>query len=137
MNIAPGSYELKVSNPSGAYYSSTPVTIGKHTVSLKNLAVSNSFATAVKDVASDDIYLKVYPNPSTTLVNMDYYLSDAAPVTLHIENMTGQTVMQVLDGENKNPGTYHQAINISQLPAGVYIYELNADRSYRGRFIKK
>ncbi|MBS1624011.1 MAG: T9SS type A sorting domain-containing protein [Bacteroidetes bacterium] len=137
MNIAPGSYNLQVSNPSGSYYSSTPVTIGKHTVSLKNLPVSNSFATAVNDVTAESNYLKVYPNPSTTLVSMDYYLSEAAPVTLHIDNIAGQTVMQVLDGVSRNAGTYHQSIDISQLPAGVYIYELNADRTYRGRFIKK
>lgn len=137
MNIAPGSYNLQVSNPSGVYYSSTPVTIGKHTVSLKELPVSNAAATAIRDLAADGTFIKVYPNPSSTLVHMDYYLSDAAPVTLRLQNMEGQTVMQVLDESTKNPGTYHQTIDVSRLPAGVYIYELNADRMYRGRFIKK
>jgi hypothetical protein len=68
---------------------------------------------------------------------MDYYMADGAPVSLRVDNAQGQSVMQVMKDVSKGPGTYHQTINVSQLPAGVYFYELTTDRQYKGRFIKQ
>jgi hypothetical protein len=137
VSIAPGAYTLNLSNPSGVPYSSTPVTIGKQKALLQDLAVSNGAATSVKDEEAEQHYFRAYPNPSTTLLQMDYYMADGAPVSLRVDNAQGQSVMQVMKDVSKGPGTYHQTINVSQLPAGVYFYELTTDRQYKGRFIKQ
>ncbi|MCW3127397.1 MAG: Alpha-L-arabinofuranosidase-like protein [Bacteroidetes bacterium] len=137
VNIAPGTYTLNTSSPAGSPYATNTIVIGKQNALRKDVAISNSAATAVKDIDAEMAYFKAYPNPATSLFQMDYYMTESADVSLHIENAQGQTVMQVMKDITKEPGTHHQTINVSQLPAGVYFYSLTTDRQYNGRFVKK
>jgi hypothetical protein len=136
INLNPGSYVLTTSDPSGTPIKTNNVSISKLNVVQQNVPISSS-VLGVKAVDAEQAFFSAYPNPATTQFQMDYFLAQSASVSLRIDNIQGQAVTQVLKNENKTIGQYHQTINIEQLPAGIYFYELNADRVYKGKFIKK
>jgi hypothetical protein len=136
VNLHPGSYTLTTSNPSSTPMNTATVVIGKQNVTQKNIPISSS-VLGVNGVDAEQSYFRAYPNPAATTLQMDYYLAQAAAVSLRIDNIQGQSVMQVLQNESRGMGQYHQNVNIDQLPAGIYFYELNADRVYKGKFVKQ
>ena len=136
VNLNPGIYVLTTSTPSGTLMKTNTVNIGKLAVVQQNVPISSS-ALGVNSVSAEQSSFQAYPNPATTQLQMDYYLAQSASVSLRVDNIQGQSVIQVMQNETKSMGQYHQTINIDQLPVGIYFYELNADRVYKGKFIKK
>jgi len=65
--------------------------------------------------------IKAYPNPATNTLSISYTLSGAAPVSVSLTNIVGQTVAT-------QPGLNGRAVfNVADLPAGVYLYSVIAD----------
>ena len=136
VNVDPGSYTLTTSNPSGTPMNTTSVTIKKLDAVNKDVAICSSLL-GVNTVDAEASYFNAYPSPATSQFQMDYYLAQPASVSLRIDNIEGQNVLKVMHNENKSVGQYHQNISVEQLPAGIYFYELNADRVYKGKFVKQ
>ena len=136
VNLDPGTYTLTTSNPAGNPMKTNTVVIGKSTVYQQDVPISSTLL-GVNTIDAEASYFRAYPSPASNLYQMDYYLAQPASVSLRIDNIEGQNVMQVLQNETKSLGQYHQNINIEQLPAGIYFYELNADKVYKGKFIKQ
>lgn len=136
VNLNPGTYSLTTSKPSGSLVNTASVTISKQNVTQKNVPISAA-VLGVANVDAEQSYFNAYPNPASSMLQMDYYLAQAASVSLRIDNIQGQAVMQVIQNESKSSGQYHQNVNIDHLPAGIYFYELNADRVYKGKFVKQ
>jgi len=89
-------------------------------------------AVAVKNVTNILTGVKAYPNPATDKITINYTLSQAANITLHVTNTIGQIV------NVQNMGTASSGkmtINTSELSAGIYIYTISAQNvNYSGRF---
>ncbi|MCX6150652.1 MAG: T9SS type A sorting domain-containing protein [Ignavibacteriales bacterium] len=73
-----------------------------------------------------------FPNPFNPSTTIRYSISDAGFVSLKIYNLLGQEVV-ILVNEYKPVGTYTyqfrlaESINNSQLPSGIYFYQLKID----------
>ena len=66
-----------------------------------------------------------YPNPFNPVTKISYDIPKRANVTLKIYNVIGQLVMQPVN-EVKEPGKYSLEFDASNLPSGVYYYEIKA-----------
>ena len=63
--------------------------------------------------------MKVFPNPASDLVNIQFNLAAAQEMNISISNALGQTVKQVNTG-NLNAGQQDFAVNTANLAAGMY-----------------
>ncbi|MCK5823706.1 MAG: T9SS type A sorting domain-containing protein [Bacteroidales bacterium] len=67
-----------------------------------------------------------YPNPFTNETNITYSVSEKSLVVLNIYNIGGELI-QTLVNENKLPGSYSVKWNVSNLAAGIYVYQIKAN----------
>jgi hypothetical protein len=68
----------------------------------------------------------VYPNPATTITNVNYTLASEAVVTIEVVNMLGERVVSMNKG-TQQAGTYNNQIDFSNLNAGIYMVNFNVD----------
>lgn len=75
---------------------------------------------------SKDLRIKNFPNPfnPTTLISFD--LPDPSEVTVEVFNMKGETVAVLAENIYMEKGINQMYFNASNLPSGVYIYNLSA-----------
>jgi hypothetical protein len=82
------------------------------TVGVEELASTSSFG--------------VYPNPATSITNVNYTLASEAVVTIEVINMLGERVVSMNKG-TQQAGTYNNQIDFSNLNAGIYMVNFNVD----------
>ena len=66
-----------------------------------------------------------YPNPFNPTTNIGFRISEGGFVTLKIYDVLGNEVATLVN-ENKPAGSYEVEFNGSNLPSGVYFYQLKA-----------
>jgi hypothetical protein len=66
-----------------------------------------------------------YPNPFNPETNINYTLPQAGPVRLEVFNSVGGHIQTLVDGY-RSAGTYTVHVDASQLPSGVYFYQLRS-----------
>jgi len=66
-----------------------------------------------------------YPNPFNAVVTIPFSLPRAGAVQLTVHNLNGREVTKVVDGV-LSAGNHSIAFNAEGLPAGIYIYRLEA-----------
>jgi len=66
-----------------------------------------------------------YPNPFTSMTNINFDVPERSFVTLVVRNELGQTVAQLASGM-LDAGTYTADFDASKLPAGLYTYTLES-----------
>ena len=67
--------------------------------------------------------LTTYPNPTSGVVNIQYYLAGQTMVEINVVNTKGQTV---LFEEQQTKGTFLKRLDLSDQPVGVYFMILKA-----------
>lgn len=72
-------------------------------------------------------FCKVYPNPATAYVTIQYNLPENCQVALKIFNSTGREVKQLANG-NQPQGEHYIQWSTDGLPAGFYYYSLMAGK---------
>jgi hypothetical protein len=77
---------------------------------------TNNFEPATKI----EEFLSVYPNPTIDNPYMNFNLAKESNINLWITNLLGQTVRIIKQDEVLPKGEYHEKIDITGLPAGVY-----------------
>jgi hypothetical protein len=74
-----------------------------------------------------DEAFSVFPNPATDQVTFRYFVQDRTPVRISIVNLNGQVVSVPLDTESEY-GIHEVKFDVSNLPAGIYIYTLETNK---------
>lgn len=74
-----------------------------------------------------------YPNPFNSSTRIEYTIDEKTNVTLKVFNTLGQEIKTLIN-EEMIPGYYSRLFDGSDLPSGVYFYELITDRT---RMVKK
>lgn len=67
-----------------------------------------------------------YPNPFNPVTTINYQLAKDGFVTLKIYNVLGREVVTLVK-EYQSQGSYSSNFDASNLPSGVYIYELRVN----------
>ena len=67
--------------------------------------------------------MTTYPNPTSGVVNIQYYLAGQTMVEINVVNTKGQTV---LFEEQQTKGTFLKRLDLSDQPVGVYFMILKA-----------
>ncbi|MCJ7554085.1 MAG: T9SS type A sorting domain-containing protein [Ignavibacteriaceae bacterium] len=80
-----------------------------------------------KETASPNSYslLQNYPNPFNPSTKIQFAISDKQFTTLKVFNVLGKEIATLINKEI-SPGNYEVIFNASELPSGVYFYQLKA-----------
>jgi hypothetical protein len=81
----------------------------------------NTYGTSV---SSDNLAIRLFPNPASRELRADYKLTASAAVTLELYTMEGARVAVALDGAERESGDHSEEINISALSPGTYTLQL-------------
>ena len=68
-----------------------------------------------------------YPNPFNPVTSISFSLPKRSFVTLKVYNIIGKEISTLVNGI-KQTGNYKVKFNSSELPSGIYIYKLTADK---------
>jgi hypothetical protein len=86
-------------------------------------------------VSSQKSAVRVYPNPSSGIVNFQFDRVDVQRVTLKIYDLRGQELITVVDRVTLK-GRYIVGFDTKLLLPGIYFYRLTAsNHSYTGKLV--
>ncbi|MFH0894796.1 MAG: T9SS type A sorting domain-containing protein, partial [Bacteroidota bacterium] len=96
----------------------------------------NLQAQGITELTQERGKLEVYPNPASDFVNLRIFSQNPSQLNISIMNANGQQVYT--STENCNAGEFTDAINVSQLPSGIYfVNAINKEGVlYTAKFIK-
>jgi len=67
-----------------------------------------------------------YPNPASTLVNIEYQLLSPGSVTISLLDLSGK-LLKNLDQGRQNTGSYKANLDLTDLPSGLYYLRIQAN----------
>lgn len=82
---------------------------------------------SVKDFAASKNILSLYPNPTNGLLHLEFKSNSINPALIQIRNIIGDLVYEI---KNANINQVDKNIDISDLPAGVYILQIQINENY-------
>jgi hypothetical protein len=92
--------------------------------------------TATNSIEESNITASnLMPNPAADFTVLAYNIKESSSVNIKVMNMTGQVVKQINEG-SKQAGTYTSIIDVKDLAAGTYVYQITAGgASTTGRLV--
>ncbi|MEI7597396.1 MAG: S8 family serine peptidase [Bacteroidota bacterium] len=69
---------------------------------------------------------KIYPNPTSSIINFDFYDLKNSNINISIYDITGKIVYAI--SENKTNGLYKKEINLQNSPKGIYFAIIKKDK---------
>jgi len=86
----------------------------------------NSISSSNENSPNKFLLHQNYPNPFNPRTIINYELQVTSYITLKVYDALGKEVLTITD-EKKSAGSYTVEFNRSDLPSGIYFYELRAD----------
>jgi hypothetical protein len=82
--------------------------------------------------------LKIFPNPATELVSIEFELSEKADYCVSIADQHGRIVQALAEKSEAMPGIYREALTVKDLPTGTYFVEVHTKQGavFIGKFVK-
>lgn len=80
----------------------------------------DSTVTNTHQPPEEDLYLKVYPNPSTGSFQLEYFLKQATVVSARLVDTWGRTVSSLSSPTPVSPGLHRVRWPLAELPPGLY-----------------
>ncbi|MDX1939701.1 MAG: peptidoglycan DD-metalloendopeptidase family protein [Saprospiraceae bacterium] len=84
--------------------------------------------TPIKDI-KETLNLSVFPNPAKDRIELFYTLKENAVIKIQLLDMHGKKIIELPETEQLS-GRHQQSLQISSLPAGIYLLQL-----YAGAFL--
>ncbi|MBI3124604.1 MAG: T9SS type A sorting domain-containing protein [Ignavibacteriales bacterium] len=96
-------------------------------VKYKPFYTTNIFENNLTEIPSDFHLYQNYPNPFNPVTTIRYHIAVGSHVTLKVFDILGREVTTLVN-EFLNPGIHNSQFSIrnSELPSGVYFYQLRA-----------
>ncbi len=66
-----------------------------------------------------------YPNPFNPSTTIEFSISERAPITVEVYNITGELITTLVNGAEFESGIYKITFDASRLASGTYIYSIN------------
>ncbi|MCW8811723.1 MAG: T9SS type A sorting domain-containing protein [Ignavibacteriaceae bacterium] len=117
-NWEPGDTPILVDNPDGF-----KIAIITHSISIYYIIVN--VESTNPNTPSDFSLLQNYPNPFNPTTSLQYAIGSRQFVTLKVYDLLGREIATLVN-EEKPAGEYEVEFNATNLPSGIYFYQLNA-----------
>jgi endo-1,4-beta-xylanase len=88
--------------------------------------ISTDIADYVSNIPNAYILNQNYPNPFNPSTQIKYSLPNEEYVSLKVFNLLGEEIISLVEGI-KRAGNYFVTIDASQLPNGIYLYQLKTE----------
>ena len=97
---------------------------------------TDEIASSTNVILQDDAPFQIYPNPTNGILNISFDNLNCQEANINIQNTNGSTL---IEKQYSSLRTDHkQLIDISDVPAGIYILSVKLENSlYSKRIIKK
>jgi hypothetical protein len=123
-----------------AGYNVTNMKIAALIIDAKNNIIYNgnsaSFTTGISSIDQPNASFNLYPNPATSVLNMDLNMLESDNVTVSIVNTLGQVVMTENYGKLQN-GFSVLSFDINNLTPGAYVVNVTTSKGNSvSRFVK-
>jgi hypothetical protein len=116
--------------------SGNTVTFSQNTVSSFVILTADQSATGVEQISgkvpTSYALDQNYPNPFNPTTSIVYQIPRSGLVTLKVYDILGKQVAELVN-ENQEAGKYSVNFSGSNLPSGIYIYELKANDYLQSR----
>jgi hypothetical protein len=100
-------------------------TVAARGVNASSTSTVTSMATSNATIQATFELVQNYPNPFRGETVIRYGLGKAANVSLSVFDMNGRLIRMLVNG-NRGSGTYTVPFHAGSLPAGIYLYRLQA-----------
>ncbi|MEO8146770.1 MAG: T9SS type A sorting domain-containing protein [Bacteroidia bacterium] len=109
------------------------------TINKGNLACSQKAKLANEVISEDGLSFKVYPNPFSTVANLEIKSAKDSHVKVELLDLTGRVVKSLYEGDTKQDDAKTIAISSDELRSGIYLLKIKSDNEvYNQRlFIQK
>ena len=141
-NIFSQTLSPEIITTSGCYYTnpyaSLSVTIGEpitETISDSAIILTQGFQqssyviTVIEEILSDNFKVKVYPNPATDYINIDFNTKDNYDFLIQLSDANGKILLK----ENVQSESFSKKINLNIYATGTYFLRLTSEK---GNFSK-
>jgi hypothetical protein len=91
-----------------------------------NALVLKAAPVSAFEVIFDQTGLKVFPNPGSGMINIEFNLAKPGPVHMELYNGNGQK-MTSLSHARSSAGVHHFQADLSEYPAGFYWITIRSD----------
>jgi hypothetical protein len=92
-----------------------------------NAIVLKAASTSAKPIQSEGFGLKVFPNPSSGKINIEFILNDNSPVYIELFNSNGQKLKTIRNDLQTFAGQNRIESDLSDYPAGIYWITVRSD----------
>jgi hypothetical protein len=121
------------SSPKHYNFIDSDVSSGSYSYRLKMIDLDGTYTysdeqTATIGLPAKFALLQNYPNPFNPSTRIEYAVSEPALVQLKVFSITGDLI-KTLVNEHKDAGYFSVEFNASEIPSGVYFYELSGGGS--------
>lgn len=83
---------------------------------------------STSELFKENLWMKCYPNPSSSATTVDYYLHKAAHVEIEVKDITGRSVATLVNAHS-NEGKHSLDVDLSHFQSGTYIFTLKTNNS--------
>lgn len=87
----------------------------------------NKNTTALSSLLNSDNDLKLFPNPISSYLYLDYTLEAQNNVDISVSDLTGRKILHIFN-QKQNEGNHQITTDLSNLSNGIYLLELKIDR---------
>ncbi|MFA7273790.1 MAG: DUF1501 domain-containing protein [Crocinitomicaceae bacterium] len=81
---------------------------------------------STSEIFKENFWMNCYPNPSSSITTVEYYLQKAGHVEISVTDLTGRTLATLVN-ENKNEGKHSLDFDLSPFQGGTYIFTLKTN----------
>ena len=82
--------------------------------------------TDIEDLSEKESFLKVYPNPTREIGQIEYSLNSFSTISLILNSADGR-VNDILLHDQKQPGDYSFSLNTGNYPGGIYFLNMKTE----------
>lgn len=140
VTVAFGQQKLDVISSAGGYSVATGISISwtlgetiipnftspDGTISLAHGFQQKLIITKVEELIENQVSVKVYPNPASEFVKIEFEQPVDSEIRMSIVDYRGKVVLTDIVG----PGTYYFEVNLQNLSSGIYFLRLQ-----KGKFV--
>ncbi|MCF7811303.1 T9SS type A sorting domain-containing protein, partial [bacterium] len=87
------------------------------------------------NLPSESGITSVYPNPFNSIATIRFDLNVETVVSLRLFDISGREIRTLIENEAQEIGQHSIVLNADNLPAGLYLLKLEADRDFSVRKI--